>query len=270
MVADFTAEEYEQLGKEAYIPVSQMQMPNLAEYGRLLTAAKLSRMIKNFDWRQFGRPWVSLRQKGVYVIIDGNHRVEAVRKKFGVNTKIPVILYAGLSTEDEAFMFSEAQAAENRTAITPLVTFNARVTAKDKTALEIIRILNLHGVRIGNVGRRGQRDTGIRAVREIQNLHRKGVLGSTLETLITAWGKSTESLSFLTLASIGGFLIDFPKADRARLRQVLKKHSPFELRDAVNAYAKFVAGSNSNRLNGRAVILNWYNARLSDARKLGE
>lgn len=85
-----------------WVPMPQMKTPPLAQ--RELNRARVDHLVANLDLEQIGTPTVSHRD-GTYWIIDGQHRIEALRNFGLADEALQVWVYENLSETDEAEMF---------------------------------------------------------------------------------------------------------------------------------------------------------------------
>lgn len=83
-------------------PIGLMRVSPLAQ--RDLNKARVDHLVANFDLEQIGTPTVNRRNGGLY-IIDGQHRVEALREIGWGDQQIQCWVYEGLSEQDEAEKF---------------------------------------------------------------------------------------------------------------------------------------------------------------------
>lgn len=84
------------------VPISKMRVSSLAQ--RELNKARVNRIAADLDLDQLGLVTVNLRD-GHYFIIDGQHRVEALKVHGYGDQQIPCRIYRGLSEEEEAEKF---------------------------------------------------------------------------------------------------------------------------------------------------------------------
>lgn len=255
----FTPVEIEQLGSERYVAVRETFKDDT--YAAPLKVHRVQRIVDEFDWALFLRPLVSERRPGMYAVLDGNHRIEAVRRKFGTRTEVPVIVVSGLSLEEEAAIFTEMNA--RRRVMEPGEIYKGQLAAREPDALSMQAILDARGIKIGSKATvNSPTSRVIRGVATAINIHKTGNLDETLDILLEAWPKEPRKFSVPAMQSISYFLHGYPNADRKRLVQVLKRQSPDELDRALRA-SRTVLGGNKKGYVGRAVLVAWYNERLT-------
>lgn len=114
-------------------------------YQRRLEADRVERIAKAFNARLFD-PVVLSKRKAGYFVVDGQHRVRAAQA--AKITKIPARVLEGLSREDEANLFVDAQLS--RKPIHSLDRFNAKVIAGDPSYTTVNKILKDAGFTLGH------------------------------------------------------------------------------------------------------------------------
>lgn len=125
------------------VPLGKMAVSSKVQ--RDLNKHRVDYLIANFELDDFGVPVVSWRE-GKYFIIDGQHRVEALKQWLGPGwdiQKIECRVYQGLSEAEEADMFDRLN---NTLAVCALDKFKTRVTAgrpAENAINEILRKENL-------------------------------------------------------------------------------------------------------------------------------
>lgn len=125
-----------------WLPVGKLEVD--ARYQRSLETARSARLIDrivvNFRWAAFQA--VSVVEKGArYVIIDGQHRVEAARRL--KIASVPCILVEDLSLAEQAKLFVEAN---DRVALNQFAIFHAKVAAGDADACKVAAFCKQYGV----------------------------------------------------------------------------------------------------------------------------
>lgn len=104
-------------------------------------------LLANFDLDDFGVPVVSWRS-GLYFIIDGQHRIEAMKQWLGDGWEVQKIecrVYQGLSEKDEAEMFDRLN---DQLTVNTFDKFRVRVTAGREMETKIDGIVKSLGLKI--------------------------------------------------------------------------------------------------------------------------
>lgn len=131
-----TEQEY----SEEFVLVSELSCDERINRG--LDTNKAQRMYLNFDWNALGVLTVSRRANGDLVIIDGQHRWEAVRRVTSAKGKVPCHIFSGLTLEQEAELFLRLNTTTKPRIIDK---FKVRVTAGDKSAVAIAELAGAYG-----------------------------------------------------------------------------------------------------------------------------
>jgi len=164
-----------------WVPLNHMKVSPLAQ--RQLNQARVDHLAINFDLEQMGTPTVNLRD-GQYWIIDGQHRVEALRQLDFGEYDIQAWTYEGLTEEEEAEKFLKLN---DTLIVDSYAKFKVGVNAGRHPEVEINRIVHAAGCVVS----RDDIPGAIRAVgtlRRVYDRHGPAVLAQTLRTIIDAYG----------------------------------------------------------------------------------
>jgi hypothetical protein len=207
--------------------VELVDVNNIAvdSYQREIRSYKLRRMIREWDPTIVGYVHLSLRADGSLFVIDGQHRIEAVRHLQGkLGPHIEAIVREGLTSQEEAHFFAESQNPKRRTALTPDDLHRASVYAGNTDAMDIERIVTATGFRIGN-DRKGDGLTRVRATQALEDTYERygsTHLFETLEFLGNAWGtKFAPQREMVSGAAM--FLAMYPDANMTSLAKRVRK-----------------------------------------------
>jgi hypothetical protein len=234
------------------------------EVNRNIDQHWVDRLVKNWHAEAIGTPIVASRN-GHYVILDGQHRIEAVRQMTSADDRIEVKVIDGLSIPEMARLFVELNEDRNIRAFTK---FEKRVTAGDPDATAIAAVVKRLGLKLmdephdGSIG-------AVVALEAVFHYDAGGqLLEDTLVTLLGSFGKGWDSFNGNLVRGVGQFYRRFPEADRARTVKVLAA-------TAGGPYGMLGKGRTMKEVHGGSVaagvtqaILALYNRRLRD--KLGE
>lgn len=117
------------------------------EYQRQLTKASLAqikRMAQNFDWDSYKALNVARTEHpDVYEVVDGQHTAIAAKTN-GLVPYLPCLLGRGTTLKEKAKGFIGINT--ERTALTPMAIFNARVAAQDDEAIAVETAMSRAGV----------------------------------------------------------------------------------------------------------------------------
>ncbi|MDA8230368.1 MAG: ParB/RepB/Spo0J family partition protein [Magnetospirillum sp.] len=95
----------------------------------------IEQIVQHFKWSCFGTVLVTQQDEG-WLIIDGQHRVEAARR-LGVKT-VPCVVVHQASLAEQASMFVSTN--QIRVQVNPYTLFHARMTAGEPLALDVQRL----------------------------------------------------------------------------------------------------------------------------------
>lgn len=205
----------------------------------------VDRLVKNWHAEAVGVPIVA-SQNGHYIILDGQHRVEALRQMHIEDRRLQVRVIEGLNISEMARLFVELN--EDR-GIPAYTKFEKRVTAGDPDASAIAGIVG----RVGLILRNEPRDRNVGAVVALERVYRFDGTGSILEmaliTTLGALGEGSENFNGNIIQGIGQFYRRFPTADQARLVTVLKKNGG-------GGYGLLGKGKSLREINGGSLAAN--------------
>ena len=169
-----------------WIPLDQIHVSPVAQ--RDLTQARVDKILANLDLEQIGVPIVNQRpgDTDVYYVIDGQHRVAALRAYFedDLSIKIQCWVYFGLSEDVEAEKFLKLG---DTLTIDAFSKFRIGVTAWRTVEVDIDRIVRANGSVVsrdeipGAIG-------AVAALRKIYDTAGGDCLGRTIRVLRDAYG----------------------------------------------------------------------------------
>ena len=97
----------ERRGTIKQVPLGKMHITSRHAQREKINEARVDYLVSRFDFDQFGTPVLSERD-GEFYIIDGQHRIEALKRWLGTDwesSTIPCYVYDGLSEAEEAEKF---------------------------------------------------------------------------------------------------------------------------------------------------------------------
>lgn len=125
-----------------WVPLEKMRVSLLAQ--RDLNQARVNKIVIGFDLEQLGTPTVNERDDHYYVI-DGQHRVEALREIGWGDQQIQCWAYVGLTEEEEAEKFLKLN---DTLTVGAFAKFKVGVQAGRPTECDIDRIVREQGLRV--------------------------------------------------------------------------------------------------------------------------
>lgn len=171
-------------GALRWVPISAMRVSPVAQ--REVNRARVDKLAANFDLDQLGVPVVSRRDGHAY-IVDGQHRVEALKEIGWADQQIQCWTYEGLTEEEEAEKWLRLN---DVLTISAYDKFTKGITAGREKECDINRIVLALGL---SVARTRVDDGGIAAVGTLTKVYEQSgpaVLSRSLRIIRDAYGNS--------------------------------------------------------------------------------
>lgn len=227
---------------------------------RQLDGVRAASIAGDFEFESIGVIHVSRRANGTYHIMDGQHRVAAMRVLGMAETPVPTHLYEGLNKAAEARMFRRLN---NTRQVPALDRFLVRIQEGDVVACEISDILRSHGWTIAKSGNRGS----FFAVSAMEKVFRakEGGDAETCDSLIkiatAAWGHNSDALRAEIVGGMGIMLRRHPNLDMDKLTHELGRQEGGPL--GLISRARQLHGIRSGRIadSMAEILVNHYNSR---------
>jgi hypothetical protein len=205
---------------------------------RPLDKRKADKIAADLNLDAVGLICVSRRANGSYSIIDGQHRVDALRTVGFTTDSVDCEVYDGLTLAAEAAMF---RLRNNRSSVQKIDLFRVRVVEGDPTAVAINDML----ARLGWTVRIGKSDGDLAAVDALErawNLDPDGqppAAERTIAAVTAAWGHNAAGVD---RAIIGG------------VAAVFARYGPdVSTGDLIDRLARYAGGPNNLVGNGRGL-----------------
>lgn len=179
MTTTKTSNRIERTGHLRWLTVNDLRVDE--ETQRDLRPGWAAQIAADFDPDRFTPPLVSVRD-GVPYVIDGQHRIEAMRLMGWGDQQVQCWVHDGLSIADEADLFLWHN---NRKGIQAFDKFRIAVAAERPVETDVNRIVLANGLRVAiNV------DRGVSAVGALLTVYKMGAktLGKTLRILDNSYG----------------------------------------------------------------------------------
>lgn len=159
-----------------WVPIAEMRVSPKSQ--RKFTKAHAEEYAADFDLEALGFPVVSMRD-GHYWIVDGQHRVEALRMIGWGDQSIQCEVYEGLTEADEAELFLRR---DERKAIRPFDKFRIAIEAGRPVETDIQRTVMGRGLKISTDGS-DKSIAAITALRKVYTLGGPAILRRDLQLL---------------------------------------------------------------------------------------
>jgi hypothetical protein len=232
-------------------------------YQRSPIGKKVNKIAKNFDPDLLGVIICSMRESGVLAVIDGSHRVHALRQKQMNDAVLNALVYFDLKIEDEAKIFSLLN--QEHTKPNPAEIFKAGIIAGDEETIVINRIFTNLGLNIGV----GPGENKVRAISTVKRVYRNAgekVLRDTLYTIKSAYGDSSSTMRDVLISAVA--IVYNRYGDSAEVSRMITTLQKFGNPNSLIANAKSMM-SNQSQVTSTALpylIVNAYNQRLKKNR----
>lgn len=243
-------------------------------YQRHLSEKWAKEIARGFDPEKFGKPKVARRANGKYAIIDGQHRIAALRIKWPerrVTFVADLVLAAGVHTEAKQFLAHNANTKKPDTG----TILHARLREGDKNAIAFYQIVEGAGYKVKRGGGRAKPwQIHPYVFKSVENYCRdtwQQDLRDALGVMRKAWGVDTFPL---TSAFVVGVALMFRRYrddhrfDPDHLAHRLSRHAAPALSAKCNARAAL--DSTRQEYGARTVLRELYNVRLAPKNQLPE
>lgn len=242
-------------------------------YQRRLDEKKIRNIVSDPSPLLFGYFVVSQRANGDLYVVDGQHRLVAVRRLTAEleetrDVLLPCLVYTGLTPEQEASFF--ARLNTSRTGLKSVEVFVAKLHAKDSTAIAIKNAVEELGLKL-HLGRGIRKAGSVSSVKLLSDIYeRDGIdmLQEVLRLIITTWGPDNrEAFSQRMIQGVYEFWRRYRFiVNRKRLVEQLSKMPISKVIAKANMVIEVMGGSPATAI-GRA-ILAVYNDGLNKQKKL--
>lgn len=243
---------------ESLVKVSDLYLDTT--YQRLPNEVKVSNIARNFDPDAFGIIICSAREDNVIAIIDGGHRIAALRLLGLENKTVNALVYFNLSIEDEARIFTLIN--QDRTKPKTVDIFKAQVAANDQQAIGLNSILSTLGLRAVNAPGNGI----VRGIGTLKEIYKNAGHLNTQYSLTTLKNAFGDHSSTFNVDAVTALAIIFKKygalIDSERIVNALKKFGSI---DGMINQAKMMNVRNTNPIKYTTlpfIIIENYNSKL--------
>lgn len=180
------------------VPINKMRVPPALVTQRPFIQAHGDKLAANLDLDQLGVPVINHRD-GNYWILDGQHRIYALRHNGFERDNLMCEVYEGLTDAEMAHIFLGRDA---RRAINSLAKFHVSCTAEDQRAVAIRRAVETQGLKVS----KNEEENCVGAVGALGKVYdRSGevVLGQVLRTLKHAYSGDTAAFNQSVIVGMG-------------------------------------------------------------------
>lgn len=242
------------------------------DYAREPKESRWRPWVTAWNWPLFGLPILSRRDDG-YAILDGGHRISAIRAKFGPDIKFNAVVVSDLSREAEAWLFTHLDTESYKP--TQAEIFRANLFAKVPEEVDIdfvsrslgVTIYGVHGASPSGDVASIKRLKGTFAIGTLRTIYRRGGnlhLRKVMEALRDAWGQQHAAFDRFPLSAMSLFWLQWPTADSKRLvvKMSEPRNTPDQLRLTAARLAEAFVNLGAAATYGRRVLGEWYSRGL--------
>lgn len=232
-------------------------------YQRALDESRVDAMARHLDETRIGVPVLSLRKDGSYVVLDGQHRVEAMRRAGLSDHKIFCEVHNGLTPAEEAALFLRLN--NGRKPVRVFDKYRARMVAKEPTAVEFTRIAHSLGLRIGAAPGKNT----ICAIQAVEYVHKKNGNLDIVLAVLKKWGQGEVSVfEGDMIKDVSRFLVDYStEVDPDEFTEKLQRHDPGHIMRRIKGLIDVLDGN--RRLAANSVLRDVYNHRRAKKNQIG-
>lgn len=236
-------------------------------YQSVVNPSWVRQIADGFDPDLFRPLDVSARTDGTFWVVDGRHRLEAVRLLGWLEEAVPCFVYRGLSVAQEAALFYRLNAGTRKKRV--IAVFRARLAAGEPVAFEVARVVSECGFELATTEtNRGV--TRLLCVGTLEAIHKAGgvaLLRRVLSLLHDTWaGKRKVNDADFIRALFAFVLVHGDVMSDAVFVERLSKHDPESLLVEGRAFSR---ATTHHAIHGYYfVLVQHYNFRLREVDKL--
>lgn len=194
---------------ETRLPVGELTIDPRVQRTNL-NLAKVMRIVNNYNPAVLGVMTISSRRDRSNVILDGMHRVEAVRRLTDNQGDVPCHVFTDLTLMEEATTFLDLNGGDKPTVID---TYRISVIAGDLIACRIDKLVHAYGYTVDGVQANGHINA-VKTLRKIVQLSDKveadpDLLQLTLVVIGRAWGNDKYGVQAPMLLGVARLLAEY-------------------------------------------------------------
>ncbi|MBQ9236260.1 MAG: ParB N-terminal domain-containing protein [Alphaproteobacteria bacterium] len=197
--------------------------------------ANIAKIVKNFSWAKLTPLTVGVLDNGTYAVIDGSHRVSAV-KQLGDIDKLPCWIVPNLTTASQADSFLGINKMRNP--VNTWSIFKAKLARGDKRAVDIEAFLNACNIEVPYNGycSKPNHTLAIAAIADHLARHNDIYLKEAFALILKAWPNKTAQLKKDILNTLVTFKIR--NGAKAKDGEIVKTLASFDNANQITAKAK--------------------------------
>ena len=188
----------ERTSKVYPVPIAKMRTAPAGVVQRSYNKHQAEEYAADFDFNKLGFPILNLRD-GIYWILDGQHRIGALKLVGLTNEELPCEVYENLTDAQMAEIFL---GRDDRRRIDPFAKFLVACTAQRPRETEVRRMVETNGLKIS----RQKEDRCIGAVSSLLKVYDSAgsvVLGQALRTIRDAYESDAKAFDGQVIEALG-------------------------------------------------------------------
>jgi hypothetical protein len=221
----------------------------------------------NYDFDRFDPVRVTLPNgKGIYHIVEGQHRHAATVMRFGDQQRIPCIVAPVQTPAEAAQLFDGVNGMRWR--VDPVASYRVRLTAGEQTENAIERIIRHRGYKVGSMREGSRNINAVGALISIFHINGPKVLDDVLQVLSATWPADPRATTSSLLRGYGALLGEYgSKVNWQTLKEnVSKKYTPGSLIAFAKTHQEGEGGSMTQAV--KRVLVAIYNKTQPQDKKL--
>lgn len=231
-------------------------------YQRPVSIAKINKIVRDYNPIGIGTILASERSDGTLWVIDGQHRVEALKRLNEV--MVEVTIYSGMTLAEEATAFrilqegSKANAAER---------YVSELAAGVEETVDIENVIN----RIGFTVDRHTNKNTIQAADTLKVIYRENGAKNLKETILLineSLGHHRKNFTRTIMLGVSEFLVEYPKADKKWMAKKLQQEGLNSFKNKIDDFNR--ATGATKKVATVKTLVRIYNHNKSKQRQLSE
>lgn len=241
-----------------WVPIDKIYVDS--NYQRDVRGNRVAKIVKNFNWPDFGALNLTRQTDGRFSVVDGQHRLAAARLHPDID-EVPAAVSEASDLAAEARSFVTINTV--RAAVTPVERYWAAIAAGDKQALHLQTVLETAECEVvPEAGvKRPHMTTAVTALFRALKTHGDGAVIAALQTIRVAWPSDATALAGTLINAVARIHRNNEGLQVGRLRRVLAAQTRAEFTANAEAMRKIAGGS--AELSIAKTLVELYNRGLS-------
>lgn len=249
------------------VPLKDMRID--ISYQRYVNVQRVKKIAKEWDDMKANLIHVSLRQDGLYYVMDGNH-TRLAAETVGKDT-LPSRVYVGLTREDEARIFTELNMSHKKPSFAEIL--KSRAAAGYEIEKSYLELLEECGIKYTFTS--ASHGCTIKCHSALITVYRRSNRASMLRALSVAKRAADGRADFYQVGLFPGLcdvVVVHPEIDDRRLIENVKKTTASKIREIADKYQRgtVVGGGGAATMYYRKAYIEIYNKGLRQGKIIDE